>query len=391
MAVSASADLSLWGRVLSDGHELPPSRVRITGERILSVTPANAPAPDDVAVTDGWIAPGLIELQVNGAGGVDLTATDDLDHVASVLAQRGITAFCPTIVSSAPGLILERIARYRPRAQDAGAATLGIHVEGPFLDPAHRGVHDPAVLRDATLSEIGAWLAVGPPTIVTLAPDRPGALDAIRRLTAAGVVVSVGHSGADVPTAQSALEAGARMATHLFNAMPPLHHRRPGLVGALLASQATLGIIADGIHLDPLTVDLVVRRAGPDRVVLVSDALAAAGAPPGPSQLGEQTVISDGSTVRRADGTLAGSARLLDDCVRLVRQWLPDLPPAAVMQMATSTPARLLGLADRGCVRAGGVADLVILDSTLQISRTVLRGRWLTPPKKAGLTCDIGT
>lgn len=375
--MSVSVGLSVWGRVLTDGQDVGPARVDIVGGRIVAVSAATSPRPGDVVVEDGWIAPGFIDLQVNGAGGVDLTATDDVDHVARVLATHGTTAFCPTVVSSARSLVLERLAAYQPRTSADGAHILGAHIEGPFLDPGHRGVHESRVLRDATSDEIDAWLAAGPPAIVTLAPERAGGLEAIKRLNAAGVVVSLGHSGADAEAACVALRAGARMATHLFNAMPPLHHREPGLVGALLASEAALGLIADGVHLNRLIVDLVIRRAGPDRVVLVSDALAAAGAAPGESLLGEQKVVSDGTTVRRADGTLAGSARLLDECVRQVRHWLPDLGPADIVQMASGTPARLVGATDRGRVATGCIADLVLLDEQLRVRQVVLRGQVL--------------
>ena len=175
--------------------------------------------------------------------------------------------------------------------------------------------------------------------------------------------------------AQAGLQAGARMATHLFNAMPALHHRQPGLVGALLASDAVLGVIADGVHIDPLVVDLVVRRAGAARVALVSDALAAAGAPVGESVLGDQTVVSDGRVVRRRDGTLAGSAMLLDECLRNVRAWLPDVCPARLISMATQTPADLLGASRKGRVEVGCDADLVVLDREFNVQMTFVRGQ----------------
>jgi N-acetylglucosamine-6-phosphate deacetylase len=222
-----------------------------------------------------------------------------------------------------------------------------------------------------------SWLRAGPPALVTLAPELPGALEAISQLTLAGVVVSLGHSGADASAARAGLAAGARMGTHLFNAMPPLHHRRPGLVGVLLASSAVLGVIADGVHLDPLTVELIVRIAGPGRVTLVSDALAAAGSPPGRSSLGGQTVVSDGRTVRRDDGTLAGSALRLDGCLRNVRAWLPWLAPAAVARMATQTPADLLGLRRKGRVAVGADADLVVLDAQWQVRLSIVGGQLL--------------
>jgi N-acetylglucosamine-6-phosphate deacetylase len=375
------AQFALWGRVLTDGAELPACRVQVVDGRIVGVAAAARPQPADIVVDAGWIAPGLIDLQVNGAGGVDLTSAADrptaVCHVARTLARHGVTAFCPTIVSAPLGVILDCLAAYGPEAGvgfAGAAAVLGTHVEGPFIDPDHRGIHAPAVLRSASSDELQAWLEVGPPAIVTLAPEGPGALEAIHILTSAGVVVSLGHSGADAEQARVGLEAGARMATHLFNAMPPLHHREPGLVGALLASTAVLGLIADGVHVDPLVVDLVVRRAGPARVALVSDALAAASAPPGVSRLGEQSLVSDGSVVRRADGTLAGSARLLDACLRNVRAWLPDLPAGELVDMATRTPAGVLGLKRKGRVAVGCDADLIVLDADFTVRSTFVRG-----------------
>jgi N-acetylglucosamine-6-phosphate deacetylase len=167
------------------------------------------------------------------------------------------------------------------------------------------------------------------------------------------------------------------MATHLFNAMPPLHHRRPGLVGALLASDAVLGLIADGVHVDPVVIDLVIRCAGAERVALVSDALAAAEAPAGPSQLGDQVVVSDGRQVLRSDGTLAGSTLLLDECLKNARSWLRRLPPGVVLDMATRTPARLLGQQRKGRVAVGCDADLVLLDRDWNITQVFVRGEAL--------------
>lgn len=374
---SAASRLALWGPVLTDGRELPSTRVEIADGHIVALEPGAARQPADVDTDGAWICPGLIDLQLNGAGGADLTAADDLPaalvQVARTLAAHGVTAFCPTIVSSPEDRIIDRL-QTEMTAVDGAAEPLGWHVEGPFIDLEHRGVHDPATLRVASREEIERWLAAGPPAIVTLAPEQPGGLAAIEQLTQRGVVVSLGHSGADADCAQHALRTGARMATHLFNAMPPLHHRRPGLVGAVLASDAVVGLIVDGIHVHPLMLDLVVRRCGVERVALVSDALAAAGAPSGAYVLGDQTVLSDERVVRRSDGTLAGSALLLDECLRNVRSWLPDIAPAGLVQMATQTPADLLGLRRKGRLAAGCDADVVVLDRDFNLVKTFVRG-----------------
>jgi N-acetylglucosamine-6-phosphate deacetylase len=374
--------MRLWGRILTNGRERPASRIEIADGRIVAIETAATPAPGtEVSVEEGWIAPGLIDLQVNGAGGVDLTSAEDpeaaLAHVARTLAAHGVTAFCPTIVSSPLRVITRCLRAYGPRTTDGGAESLGLHVEGPFIDPEHRGVHDLSNVRTASTEEIDAWLENGVPAIVTVAPEQQGAIEAIAQLGARGVVVSLGHSGADAETACAALDAGARMATHLFNGMPPLHHRRPGLVGALLAREdATLGLITDGVHVHPLMVDLVVRRCGTNRVALVSDALAPAGGPPGESRLGEQSIVSDGRSVRRTDGTLAGSAMLLDGILRNVRAWFADLEPATLVLMCTQTPADLLGVRSKGRVVVGCDADLIVLDHDFNVVRTILRGTY---------------
>jgi N-acetylglucosamine-6-phosphate deacetylase len=377
--VTSGARFSVWAKVLTDGRELSPCRVQVGDGAIVAIEPSAVPHLDDLVVEDGWLAPGLIDLQVNGAGGVDLTCAPDpsaaLRHVSRILASHGVTSFCPTIVTSPPELILDRLVAYGPCTIEGGAEAVGLHVEGPFIDVAHRGVHDPRLIREPKRTEIDRWLAAARPRVVTLAPEVPGALEVIQYLTANGVIVSLGHSSADAACAQAGIAAGARMATHLFNGMPPLHHRAPGLVGAVLASQLTFGLIADGVHLDPLMLEIVIRTAGVDRVALVSDALASAGVPPGEYTLGEQRIVSDGVSVRRTDGTLAGSAMLLDGCLRNLRNWLrARLEPARLVQMATETPANALALSSKGRVAVGCDADLVVLDDEFNVKRTWVRG-----------------
>lgn len=373
--------LALFGTVLDDGRELEACRVSVEGGKITSVEPGSSARPGDVVAREGWIAAGLVDLHVHGAGGVDLTSADDpVEAVASIartLARRGVTSFCPTVSSSRADAYPKVIPAYGPKAHDGGAESLGANLEGPFLDPAHRGFQDPAALRHATAEEVAQWLEVGPPRIVTLAPELPRGMEALRELAAAGVVVSLGHSGATADQARAAIAEGAGHGTHLFNAMRPLHHREPGLIGALLASDATLEIIADGIHLHPDVVELVVRAAGVERVCLVTDGLAAMGEPPGTFRLGDQVVISDGRSVRREDGTLAGTAVSLDECLRNARGWLTELPPAAVIRMATSTPASVLGptvAARKGRIAPGYDADAILLDREWNVTRTYVRG-----------------
>lgn len=382
--------LVLHGRVLSGGEETPACRVEVdpASGRIVSVEPGGGAAGADRDAGDGWIVPGLIDLQVNGAGGVDLAAAEDPEEavaaVARVLARRGVTGFCPTLVSSPEARILRCLPAFAARLHAGGAASLGTHVEGPFISPAHGGVHDPACLRPPNMAEVERWLEVGRPAIVTLAPELPGVLELVERLSRAGVLVSIGHTGASAEQVAAAEAAGARMGTHLFNAMAPLHHRQPGVVGGLLTGRATIGLIVDGVHVDPLVVGLVVRAVGPERITLVSDAVAPAGALPGAYVLGGQTIVSDGRTVRRADDTIGGSALLLDECLRNARAWLPWLTPAQVVMMATEVPAAALGLKDRGRVAPGCVADLAVLDRDWRVTATVVRGELVPSPRGEG-------
>src|SRR5439155_1637979 len=191
-------------------------------------------------------------------------------------------------------------------ADSAGAAVLGAHIEGPFLNPNYRGAHDPDCLALPELEKVRALLEL-PPAVVTLAPELPGALGAIRGLTSAGVTVSAGHSGATLAEANAGFDAGIRFGTHLFNAMSPLHHREPGLPGALLADgRVTLGLIADGVHVHPTMLSLAVKTAGSDRIALTTDQTAAAGSPPGSYIIAGRETFSDGTSARLADGTLAG-------------------------------------------------------------------------------------
>ncbi|MDQ2809250.1 MAG: amidohydrolase family protein, partial [Chloroflexota bacterium] len=257
-----------------------------------------------------------------------------------------------------------------------GAIPLGLHLEGPFLNPAKPGAHNPAHLRLPNLAAAAGWSPVTGVRLVTLAPELPGAAVVIRALCVAGVVVSAGHSLADREQAQAGLAAGITYGTHLFNAMPPLDHRAPGLVGALLTDpQAIVGLIADGIHLDPAVVELAWQAKGPHGINLVSDAMAALGMPPGRYPLGNDTVIVDGTSARLPDGRLAGSLLPLDQALRNLLAFT-HCAPAAALATVTRIPAALLGLAhERGQIVPGAVADLALLSADWQVQTTIIGGR----------------
>lgn len=361
---------------LALGDRLVDGAVVIAGGRIVDVLrqprAGNLPLATRQAAI---VAPGLIDLQVNGGFGVevgrDRSAISDL---AAVLPRTGVTAFLPTLISSPAGDYPPLFADLAATADAPGARAIGLHLEGPFLSPARKGAHPAAAIAAADEALFARFLAEPAVRLVTLAPERPGGLDRTRRLRQRGVLVSLGHTDATAEEFSAGVDAGAGMATHLFNAMSPLGHRAPGAVGAALADErVAVGLIADGVHVHPLALRLTVATKGTAGVVLVSDMMAAAGQPPGRYRLGPQQVSVDDSSARLADGTLAGSILTLDRAVRNLTRWL-DCSPALPLRMATETPARLLGLADRGRLAPGCVADLVLLDPDLVVVATYVAG-----------------
>ena len=368
-------------RLVVDGELTGPGAVVVRDGRIADVLDhVPSRAPHHTELRDGLLSAGLVDLQVNGFAGTDLIAADDAgwDDVRRRLPATGVTAFVATYITAPlPDLLdgLRRATRAADRWVADGARLLGVHLEGPFLSAARRGAHDAALMTDPHPDAVEAILAAGPPAIVTLAPERATALAAIARLHQAGVVVSLGHTDADVIEAAAGVDSGARMVTHLFNAMRPLHHRAPGLAGvALTDERLVLGLICDLHHVDPLVCALVFRAA-PDRVALVSDAIAAAGMPAGRYELGGDVVVVDqaGGLPRREDGTIAGSSLTLDRAVR--NAVACGAPPARAIAAASQVPARLLGHTDLGVLAPGARADLVWWSDDLQHRSTWLAGR----------------
>jgi N-acetylglucosamine-6-phosphate deacetylase len=337
----------------------------------------------DVARLDATgllVAPGFIDLQCNGAVGVDITAEPErLWEVAAALPRWGVTAWLPTVITAPSDARIRALAALRsgPPPGAVVACPLGLHLEGPFLAPERRGAHDPRyiVAPSWDLIDCEGW-SRDAVALVTLAPELPGALGLVRRLVDRGVVVAAGHSSATAAQAADAVDAGVSYVTHLFNAMAPLHHREPGLVGvALTDARVRAGVIADGLHVAPRVVALAARSLG-DRLNLVTDAVAALGAPPGRVRLGRSTAAlsaGDGA-VRLPDGTLAGSVLSLERAVRNLVAFA-GAPLAEAVRAVTSTPAAVLGLADRGVVAPGAVGDLVLLTEAGEVVATVIGGR----------------
>ncbi len=327
---------------------------------------------------EGIAAPGFVDLQVNGFAGVDLV-TADRDAYAragAAMAATGVVAYQPTFITGDPDAVLRALDGLAALLEDAppGPRILGAHLEGPFLSAKRAGTHPPEWLLDPDLDLLDRYLAAGPVREVTLAPELPGALDLVEKLTAAGVLVACGHTDADTVAAREAFDQGARSVTHLFNAMRPMRHREPGMVGvALTRADVAVPIIVDGVHLADETVRLVFAAAK-DRAILVTDATAAAGMPDGGFDLGEVRLTKYGAEVRRADGTLAGSALTMDAAVRNVVDLGIDLP--AALTAASITPAALLGEPADG-LRPGAAADMVVLDEDLGVSRVLRDGEVL--------------
>lgn len=369
-------------RVLVGGRVVGPAALVVENGRIARIETALPPeGPDHVALPHGTLTPGLIDLQINGAFGVDfVTAEPDAWHtVATKLAGTGVTAFLPTFITGALDTLLAALARaHTTRATLAAepvARVLGVHLEGPFLAPAKVGTHPKEHLREPKPELVDLLLddrAVRDVlTLVTLAPELPGGTQAVRRLVEAGIKVAIGHSDATAAQVAEAADAGATLVTHLFNAMRGLGHREPGVVGAALSDpRLTAGLIADLHHVVPAVCSLVLRIAG-TRTALVTDAMAAAGMPPGRYRLGDVNVtLTDGDVPRNPDGTIAGSALTMDQAVRNLTALGHDF--ADVVTCGSTVPADALGRTDLGRIAVGAHADLVWWDEDLNV-----RGTWV--------------
>jgi N-acetylglucosamine-6-phosphate deacetylase len=363
-------------------------QVVIEGHSIVQILSGEAATPAGSLrdFGDAIISPGFIDLHVHGGGGHDVMEDDAaaLPAVEINLACHGVTGYFPTTVTAPldPTLrALERLgkavesAANDPRPKSQRARPLGIHLEGPFISHARRGVHPPADLLPPRLETFEKfWEASrGQIKVMTIAPELEGAPELIAEASRLGVCVSLGHSDATFAEAERGIAAGARHATHTFNAMRPLGHRDPGILGAALVDdRLTADVIADGIHLDPVILQLFLRAKGPERAVLITDAIAATSMPDGQYRLGSLEVqVQNGRCT--SNGQLAGSVLTMDRAIQNVakiQEW--DLRKA--VQLATANPARVVGQARRGRLAAGMAADLVILNKDGSVQKTIVGG-----------------
>jgi N-acetylglucosamine-6-phosphate deacetylase len=354
-----------WGLIVAEG------RIQALGpaESLDSELPTRRHA-------GATLTPGLIDLQFNGAFGHHLSDEPEaLWTCAAGLPRYGVSRFLPTLITSPPQATDRALAVLAdgPPAGHRGAAIPGFHFEGPYLHPDRVGAHDPRFLRRPEIAEIRHWRRDQGLALVTLAPELPGALAMIEALVAADVVVSAGHSTADFDEARAGFDAGVRYLTHLFNAMPGIHHRAPGLAAAALADERVrIGIIPDGIHVHPELVALVHRLVGAQRLSPVTDAMSAMGMPPGEYAMGAFRIRVDATSARQEDGTLAGSILTLDRALRNLMSFgncrLEDVLPSF-----TEVPADLLGL-ETGRLRPGLWADFTLFDEDLEVLATYVEG-----------------
>jgi len=329
------------------------------------------------------LAPAYLDIHIHGGMGHDVMEpnAEGLARFEAFLAQHGVAAYLPTTVTAPEENILRALDWLAKRieksdAAGAGARPLGIHLEGPFISHARRGVHPPEYLVPPTLSRFERyWQASrGNIKVMTIAPEVEGAMEVIAEASRRGVCCSLGHSDSDLETARAAIAAGAHHATHTFNAMRPLDHRQPGLLGAVLTdSGVTADIIADGIHLDPTVVQLFLRAKGTQAAVLITDAISATGMPEGRYRLGSFEVEVRGNKCTRGD-TLAGSVLRLDQAVRNVMQFA-GWGLQEVVQLASANPAAVIGEKSRGVLAAGADADIGVLSPRGEVQRTIIGGR----------------
>lgn len=333
---------------------------------------------------DATLAPGFVDIHIHGGAGHDVMEADPaaLPAIESLIAKHGVTSYLPTTVSAPLDHTLAALDRLAAAVEQGGAdqrnrraRPLGIHLEGPFISHAKRGVHPPEYLLAPSLALFDRfWQAArGQVKMMTIAPELDGAIEVIVEAARRGVCVSLGHSDADIKRARAGVAAGARHATHAFNAMRPLDHREPGIVGEMLTNeQLTADIIADGVHVDPAVVKLFLKAKGAEGAVLITDATAATGMPEGRYRLGSFEVeVRDGRCM--AGGKLAGSVLTMDRAVRNVMRFA-DWDLQAALRLATRNPARVAGLQGRGEIEPGCAADLVVLTADGEVKATIIGG-----------------
>lgn len=385
--MDAARTLIHSARLVTDGQVVEDAWVLFEAG-LVSAIGSGAPRPpsalvESVDAAGMWLTPGFIDIHCHGGGGASFDGTvKSIRTAIDAHGANGTTRMMLSLVTAPLALLEERLSTVATLARTDNRI-LGSHLEGPFLHPGHKGAHDPGLLHDPRSVDVDRMIEAGGSslTLVTLAPELPGALSAIARFSASGVVVAVGHTDADYAQTIAAFQAGATILTHAFNGMNPIHHRAPGpVVAAFDSPQVTAEIINDGVHLDSGVVRLAFASA-PGRIAFVSDAMAAAGSNDGDYLLGGLVVTVRGGVARLdQDGSIAGSTITLDAAVRRAVQ-VVGVPLPAAVSAATETPARAIGRGhDLGRLAPGYLADAVLLDSSLAVAGVWVGGRRAPSP-----------
>ena len=367
------------GRIVTPDGILAAGWLETGGRSIARLGTGAPPVPADREVGGAWVVPGFVDIHVHGGGRASYVAGDQDQALtaAALHRQHGTTTTMASLVTGTPGALAASVSELAELVEHGVLA--GIHLEGPFLSTKRCGAHDPALLIEPEPAVVRALLDAGRGAVkmVTLAAELRHATGAVSELAGEGVIAAIGHTDASYDETRAAIGAGATVATHLFNAMRPVHHREPGPIPALLEDErVVIELICDGVHLHPAVVRTAIAAAGADRVVLVTDAMDAAGAGDGEYVLGELAVRVVDGVARLADGgAIAGSTLTMDRAFRFVVEAGISVPDA--VRMSSANPARLLGLSDRvGALRAGLDADLVVLDPNFELLAVMAKGQW---------------
>ncbi|MER7310732.1 MULTISPECIES: N-acetylglucosamine-6-phosphate deacetylase [Streptomyces] len=381
MAGRADSTVLAGARVVLPTGTVENGRVIVEGTRIAGSTPDGARTVD---LRGHWVVPGFVDMHNHGGGGASFatgTAEDVLTGVRTHRAHGSTTVVASTVTGDLD--FLARQAGMLSELVEQGELA-GIHFEGPFISPCRKGAHSEALLRDPDPAEVRKLVdaARGTAKMVTLATELPGGIESVRLLAEHGVIAAVGHTDATYEQTVAAIEAGATVATHLFNAMPALGHRAPGPIAALLEDErVTVELINDGTHLHPAALELAYHHAGAGRVALITDAMDAAGSADGDYLLGPLGVVVKDGVARLVDGgSIAGSTLTLDTAFRRAVT-VDKIPVEDVVRSISANPARLLGLDDRvGSLEPGKDADLVVLDEDFTLKGVMRRGAWIVDP-----------
>ncbi|MEU8789845.1 N-acetylglucosamine-6-phosphate deacetylase [Streptomyces sp. NPDC048643] len=369
-------------RVVLPTGTVPEGRVIVDGARISGSAPADA---DVVDLSGHWLVPGFVDIHNHGGGGASFTSGTVEDVLKGIHTHRlhGTTTVVASTVTGDMDGLAQRAGLLSELAEQGDLA--GIHFEGPFISPCRKGAHSEELLRDPDPADVRKLIdaARGHARMVTLATELPGGLDSVRLLAEHGVIAAIGHTDATYEQTQAAIDAGATVATHLFNAMPPLGHRAPGPIAALLEDErVTVELINDGTHLHPASLELAFHHAGADRVAFITDAMDAAGFGDGRYMLGPLEVeVADGVARLVEGGSIAGSTLTLDRAFQRAVT-VDRLPVDDVVEAISANPARLLGLYDRkGSLEPGKDADLVVLDADFALKGVMRGGAWVVDPQ----------